>query len=94
MYMLLFRWSSIATPVAAQEGRQLSLCQDCKGVVSQVINIYHFQHIPVCREVFISTYIVFVALIVLKSLSAPGDSRMDELSSKGTAAVGLLCQLE
>ena len=91
MYMISFRWSSIATPVAAQEGRQLSLCQDCKGVVSQVIysifNLYLY-------SVKCSTYIVFVALIVLKSLSAPGDSRMDELSSKGTAAVGLLCQLE
>ena len=48
--MLLFRWSSIATPVAAQEGRQLSLCQDCKGVVSQVI--YSIFNISLCWEVF------------------------------------------
>ena len=54
--MISFRWSSIATPVAAQEGRQLSLCQDCKGVVSQVIysifNLYLY-------SVKCSTYISF-----------------------------------
>ena len=30
------RWSSVATPLAGQEGRQLDLCQDCRGMVSQV----------------------------------------------------------